>query len=242
MTEGVQLQKTKQKTLVVTSKNLAPRQTDLRQTASRNVTSTLTCWEMCFLCGPCQDYIRSRLCVCKRNARKRQYNIDTDSCNCKLVDWGEHHPSNYLGCRRAKEEIRKRKSQRAPKTTTGRVFSSSHTTPVQSFAAVLRSNTQKQQQPQTPSVAPPAPPQCEKWVPHPHSRYNQQPVPGQSVQAPIGNSSSLKDIHIFAVVAVILQQIMTSEWGPVRRRHNNGHYKNFIKNSRSKMTARYHRP
>jgi hypothetical protein len=54
-------------------------------------------------------------------------------CNCKLVDGEEPHPSNCRGCRHAKEEVRKRKSQRAPKTTTGRVFSSSHTTPGLSF-------------------------------------------------------------------------------------------------------------
>jgi hypothetical protein len=47
----------------------------------------------------------------------------------------------------------KRKLQRVPKTTTGRVFSSSHTTLGLSFAAVLHSNTQQQQQPQPPSVA-----------------------------------------------------------------------------------------
>jgi hypothetical protein len=49
------------------------------------------------------------------------------------MDREEPHHSNYQGCRHAKEEIQKGKLQRAPKTATGRVFSSSHTTPGLSF-------------------------------------------------------------------------------------------------------------
>lgn len=56
-------------------------------------------------------------------------------CNWKLVGGEEPHPSNYRGCRHAKEEVRKRKLQRVPNIMTGRVFSSSHTTPGLSFAA-----------------------------------------------------------------------------------------------------------
>jgi hypothetical protein len=74
-------------------------------------------------------------------------------CNCKLVDGEETHSSNYRGCRHAKEEMRKGKLQRAPKSITGRVFPSSRTTPRLTYMAVLRSNTQKQQQPQPSSVA-----------------------------------------------------------------------------------------
>jgi hypothetical protein len=73
-------------------------------------------------------------------------------CNCKLVDREEPYPSNYRGCRHAKEEMWQRKLLTAPKTTTGRVFSSSHATPGLSFMVVLCSNTQHQQQPQPPSV------------------------------------------------------------------------------------------
>jgi hypothetical protein len=64
-------------------------------------------------------------------------------CNCKVVDGGERHPSSCRGCRRAKDGMRMRKLQIALKATTGSVFSSSRTTPgLQSFAAVLRNNTQ----------------------------------------------------------------------------------------------------
>jgi hypothetical protein len=68
-------------------------------------------------------------------------------CNWKLGDGKESHPSNYRGCSHAREELRKKKSQRAPKPPTGRVFSSSFTTPGVSFAAALRGNTQQQKTP-----------------------------------------------------------------------------------------------
>jgi hypothetical protein len=61
----------------------------------------------------------------------------TPACNCQLAEGEKPHPANYQGCRLAKEELQKKKSQRMPKATTGRVFSSSHTTPGVSFAAAL---------------------------------------------------------------------------------------------------------
>jgi hypothetical protein len=113
-------------------------------------------------------------------------------CSCKLgVE--KPHPSNYRGCSHAKEETRKRKSQRAPKTT-GRVFSSSQPTPGQTFAAVIRSNSLNLSRSQLHRPAPSP------------LRHNQQ-APRQSVQAPNANSSSLNDK--FTVVATIFQQIMT---------------------------------
>jgi hypothetical protein len=50
-------------------------------------------------------------------------------CNCKQVDGEEPRPSNYRGCRHAKEDTRKRKLKKGSKSTPERVFSSSHTTP-----------------------------------------------------------------------------------------------------------------
>jgi hypothetical protein len=50
-----------------------------------------------------------------------------------------------------KVELQKRKAQRAPKTATGRVFSSNLTTPGVSFAAALRGGA-AQQQPQARQV------------------------------------------------------------------------------------------
>jgi hypothetical protein len=41
-------------------------------------------------------------------------------CNCKLVDREVPYPSNYRGCSRTRDEMGKRKLQKAPKTTSGR--------------------------------------------------------------------------------------------------------------------------
>jgi hypothetical protein len=68
-------------------------------------------------------------------------------CNCRLAEGEKPHPANYRGCRHAKEELQKKKSQRTPKTITGRVFSNL-TTPGLSFTAALRGSTAQQQQAQ----------------------------------------------------------------------------------------------
>jgi hypothetical protein len=82
-----------------------------------------------------------------------QYSIDTDMLQRKLLDGVEPHPSNYRGCRHAREGMRKRKLQRAPKSTPGRLLSSNCTTPALSLAAALRSNIRQEHQPQPPSFA-----------------------------------------------------------------------------------------
>jgi hypothetical protein len=58
------------------------------------------------------------------------------------------HPANYRGCRYAKEEMQKGKSQRTPKTTMRRVFSKLATSGM-SFAAALRGSTEQEHRPQT---------------------------------------------------------------------------------------------
>jgi hypothetical protein len=77
-------------------------------------------------------------------------------CYCQLAEGDKQHPANYRGCRLAKEELQKKKSQSKPKATTGRAFSSRQTTPGISFAAALRGGTQ--QQPQAPQVSTPEQP------------------------------------------------------------------------------------
>jgi hypothetical protein len=72
--------------------------------------------------------------ACTKVPRRGQFS------NCKLVDVTERQPSNYRDCRHAKQEKRKKTLQTAHETTTGRVFTSRHTTPGLSFAAVLRTN------------------------------------------------------------------------------------------------------
>jgi hypothetical protein len=79
-------------------------------------------------------------------------------CNCQLVGGEKPHPANYRGCSHAKEELQKKKLQRAPKPTTGMVFSSKPIAPGVSFPAALRGRTTQEQRPltrQLPVAVPP---------------------------------------------------------------------------------------
>jgi hypothetical protein len=80
------------------------------------------------------------------------------SCNCQLAEGDKPHPANYRGCRHAKEELQRRKTQRTPSTTTCRVFSSNTITPGVSFVAALRGSGDQQQQPQANLVPVASPP------------------------------------------------------------------------------------
>jgi hypothetical protein len=66
---------------------------------------------------------------------------------CQVTEGEKAHPSNYRGCRHAKEEMRKRKSQKTSNTMTGRMFSSRCTTPTLSFAVALRGNSEHKKRP-----------------------------------------------------------------------------------------------
>jgi hypothetical protein len=130
-------------------------------------------------------------------------------CNCQLVEREKLHPANYRGCRHVREELQRRKLQRTPKTTSGRVFSSNLTTPCVSFMAALQGSTAQQQRPQAcqvPMADPPA--GVKSSTPAP----GQQQKSGQSVWAPIVNSQPLDSM--FRVVTVV-QQYMTEFIGAV---------------------------
>jgi biotin carboxyl carrier protein len=106
--------------------------------------------------------------------------------------------------------MQKRKSQRTPKATTGRVFSSKLTTPGMSFAVALRGKTEEQQQSQTQQAAGSA--KMEPRVPVALPQEEQQKA-GQSVRAPNINSLSLD--KMLKVVVTVGQQIMTETNGAV---------------------------
>jgi hypothetical protein len=127
-----------------------------------------------------------------------------------LAEGEKIHPTNYQGCRHAKEEMQKKKSQRTPKTTTGMEFSTNLITPGMCFAVVLRDKTEKQQQPQTHQVAGPV--TMEPRVPAALPQHEQQKT-GQSVWAPNVNSLSLD--KMLKVVVTVVQQIMTESNGSV---------------------------
>jgi hypothetical protein len=121
-------------------------------------------------------------------------------CKCKLAEGENPHPSNYRGCSHAKEELRKRKEQRAPKPPTGPVFSSTYATPGVSYAAALQNSTQPRQAP-NPTAARVEQPR----VPPPAQQSLQQGT-GQSVQTASVSIAYLD--NMFRVPSVV-QQIMT---------------------------------
>jgi hypothetical protein len=126
-----------------------------------------------------------------------------------LAEEEKPHP-NYRGCRHAKEELQKKKSQRTHKIATGRVFYYNLTTPGVSFAAALRGSiAQQQQQPQArqvPVVDPPAEVKLSTPV------TGQQENTGPSVRAKTVNSEPLD--NMLRVVTVV-QQIRTEFNGAV---------------------------
>jgi hypothetical protein len=117
-------------------------------------------------------------------------------CNCQLAEGERAHPANYRGCRHAKEEMRKKKPQGTPKTTSGRVFSSNPVKPHLSFTAVLRGQADN----------------------HPHqevaantnntaSTKSKEETTGQSVQAPNVNSDPLDMFRALNVVEQIMAEL-----------------------------------
>jgi hypothetical protein len=120
------------------------------------------------------------------------------SCNCQLAEGEKPHPANYRGCRHAREELQRRKAQRAPKTATGRVFCSNLTTPGVSFAAALRGGA-AQQQPQARQVPGETPPHAGAKVSTPAPGDQQKT--GQSVRAPTVSSQPLDSM--LRVVTVV---------------------------------------
>jgi hypothetical protein len=142
--------------------------------------------------------------------------------NRLLAEGEKAHSTNYWGCRHVKE-VCKRESQRALKTTKGRLFSSNLTTPCLSFAAVLRSNTATAAA--TPTLG------CSgtsshNGPKHPCTFVAPTTTGNRSVRAP--NINSLPLDNMFKIVTV-LKQIMTEFNGAfVRGRENSDHYKNCL--------------
>jgi hypothetical protein len=73
----------------------------------------------------------------KECPKKKNATSSLACCNCQLVEGEKPHRTNYRGCRLTEEELQKKETQKTPKTTTGRVFSSNLTTPGLLLAAVF---------------------------------------------------------------------------------------------------------
>jgi hypothetical protein len=147
----------------------------------------------------------------KECPEKTNDNSKTNCCNCKLGLEDKPHPSNYGGSKLAKEEMLRRKLQKAPaRPATGRVFQSRFTTPELSFAAALSTSSRQQQQ-TTPRPAPqshPLPAGRLRVLPSTQQQQSKKET-GQSVQE---SSPLLSDMF---KVATLVQQIMTELNGAV---------------------------
>jgi hypothetical protein len=114
----------------------------------------------------------SNLPTCRRSVWRRG-TPKLACCNCKFMEGEKGHPFNYRGCKHATEQIRKRKSHRTSKTTTGRVSSSNNISPGLSFTALLRSNTNQQQWPHLCQVAVAGPATMDLSIPTPLQQHQQ---------------------------------------------------------------------
>jgi hypothetical protein len=140
-------------------------------------------------------------------------------CNCRLSEGEKPHPANYRGCRHAKEELQKKKSQRTPKTTVGRVFSSALTTARVSFAAALWGSREQQQRPQARQVPVTVPTAAEQL--RVTATVQQQEI-GQSVQAsPLDNIVESRNYSTADYDRV--------QWCCVGRGQNSDRYQNCLK-------------
>jgi hypothetical protein len=144
--------------------------------------------------------------TCTRNAPKR----------ATVSWWTEQNliPQTIEAAGTPRNRCQRESRRERPKTTTGRWFSSSHTTPGLPFAAVLRSNTQQQQQPQLPSVA-------------------QVCTPSLGVQPTTStksvSSGSVSERHVHCSRNGISAAHDRAQRGRVTKRQNSGHHKNCIK-------------
>jgi hypothetical protein len=99
-------------------------------------------------CLWCQGGHLHKVCPERENAAST-----SACCNCRLAEGENPHPVNYRGCRHAKEQLQRKKSQKTPKTTAARVFTSTLATPGVSFAAALHGTRDQHQRPQAPHAS-----------------------------------------------------------------------------------------
>jgi hypothetical protein len=97
----------------------------------------------CLWCGGVDLH---RECPEKTNTESAQ-----SCCNSPFGEREKLHAASYRGCSHVKEELQKRRAQRAPKEFCWRMFFSKFTSPEESFGAALRQGTQHQQ-PQAPQT------------------------------------------------------------------------------------------
>jgi hypothetical protein len=120
--------------------------------ARNGLTQCHNCQQFGHVWANCKQLPRCLWCggghLHKKCPEKENKSSTPACCNCRLEEGESPHPAKYRGCRHAKEQLKRKKSQKTPKTTTGRVFTSTPSTPDVSFAAALRGTRDQHQGPQ----------------------------------------------------------------------------------------------
>jgi hypothetical protein len=138
-------------------------------------------------------------------------------CNYTLVEGEKPRPASYRGCGHAKGELQRRRAQPAPKRSSGRTFFSKFTSPERSNAGALRQETQ-QHRPQVPqkydeSLRPSYSSICHNM------KFREQVC---QYRLPVRLTMTRLSRHCSAADHDRAQRSC------VRKRQNNGHYKNGI--------------
>jgi hypothetical protein len=120
-------------------------------------------------------------------------------CNCQLSDGEKAHSGYYRGCKHAREEMRKKKPQGTPKTTSGRVFSSNPVKTHLSFAAALRGQAETKPQQEAAVIST-----------NTSGAKADEQATGKSVQNPNVNSDYLEILRAFSVAQHIMAELKGS--------------------------------
>jgi hypothetical protein len=122
------------------------------------------------------------------------------SCRNCTLGGGTPHPASYQGCSHAKAKLQRRRAQRAPNESTGRMLFSKFPSSEQFYTAALVQNTQHQQ-PQAPQIYGKG-----VWLPMKQHLLQQEiQRTGLSVQAPNSSNNDMLKVDI------VVQQIIRAQ-------------------------------
>jgi hypothetical protein len=169
--------------------------------AQRGLTQCYNCQQFGHAWANCKQPPRCVWCGgghLHRDCPEKENRESTPAYNCKLAE-ERPHPSNYRGCKLAREELQKRKIQKSQtKELAGRVFSSRLATPTVSFAGAVKGQQRNQpQQIQTPTATTGGADKAEKQSTE------------EEMEQPVQPSGTTGNNNSSSLVAKIVQQIMT---------------------------------
>jgi hypothetical protein len=115
--------------------------------AQNGLTQCYNCLNFGHVWINCKEPPRCLWCVGGHLLRECPEKTNTESkpsyCNCTIVEGDTPHPPSDRGCSHAKGELQKRRAQRAPNGSSGRMFLSKFTSPEKTHTAALRHDTQQ---------------------------------------------------------------------------------------------------